>query len=227
MTPEASSSARGSLSGEKGQEGQTGRVRGKCGRGGGRLVIPVGAGRIPDPAQQVPAVGERTAKDGALSVEPVGPESLWNDPILIRRSRQDHAHGGGGADRERDAGGTRRTAADIGAGAIAERGGPASIWKRRPAVGKFRPQDPRADRRSTRGERQSAPIPETSSISASQSIACTSRSPVPRPCRWWRRPPHPGRGGRGRTRQREPAGCAAKCVRIGAPQPAQLGRPVR
>ena len=72
--------AGGSLSGEKGQEGQTGRVWGKRGCGRGRLVIPVGAGRIPDPTQQVPAVGECAAEDGALTVEPVGPESLGNGP---------------------------------------------------------------------------------------------------------------------------------------------------
>src|SRR5215203_1268270 len=128
-----------SLSREKGQEGQTSTIRSKRGRRGGRLVIPIGAGRIPDPAQQVSAVGERATKDGADAIQPIGPESVRNGPLLIRRARQDHADGGGGADRERDAGGTGRAAADVGAGAIAERWKPVGIRKRRPAVDKVRP----------------------------------------------------------------------------------------
>ena len=51
------------------------------------------------------------ARFGALAAEPVGPEPIGNNPGLVRRSRQDHAHGGGRADSERDAGRTDRTAA--------------------------------------------------------------------------------------------------------------------
>src|SRR5918997_3059656 len=109
-----------SLSGEKGQEGQPCRIRGKRGRRRGRLVIPVSAGRIPDPSQQVAAIGEGTTEDGAVAVEPVCPEALRNSPMLIRRARQNHAHGGGSADGECDAGGTGRAAADVSTSAIAE-----------------------------------------------------------------------------------------------------------
>src|SRR5829696_10098352 len=132
-----------SLSRKKGQEGQTSTIRSKRGRGGGRLVIPIGAGRIPDPAQQVSAVGERATKDGALAIEPIGPEPVRNCPLLIRRSRQDHTHGSGSADGERNAGGAGRAAAHVGTSAIAERGKPVGIRERRPALAKVRPQSSR------------------------------------------------------------------------------------
>src|SRR5215207_2405274 len=51
----------------------------------------------------------------------------------------------------------------------------ASAGQRLTKSARKRPGGPRL----TRGERQSATIPDTSSISESHSIACTSRSPVP------------------------------------------------
>ena len=200
------------FSGEKWQEGQTGGVRSKRGRRRGRLVIAIGAGGVPDPAQQIAAVGERAAEDGALDGRAGRPTARAERPRLIRRSRQDHAHGGGGADGERDAatGRWRRC----------------RRWRKRrrrarettgrpPAPASAR-RTPRAgsradrDRRAARGDRRRCPTRRASRRPRPSRARRAAR--FPRPCRWWRRPRHRGRAGPGRTRQtRASASCGETC----------------